>query len=196
MPSYMDLYRRWESQQWAVGDLDFTLDRAGLAEGDRPRPQGDAVVAPPVLQRRGARHRDAGALRLGGADARDRDLPVDPDGRRGAAHGVLRPVVARGGRHRRQGPDGAARGDPARHQRGLQHPLLRPPAVDRAAPGQQPERLRRLRRGRDDLPHRRRGHDRADRPALRARVDARASASPTAVSTAASRRSRATSRAT
>jgi ribonucleoside-diphosphate reductase beta chain len=23
----MDLYRRWESQQWAVGDLDFTLDR-------------------------------------------------------------------------------------------------------------------------------------------------------------------------
>jgi ribonucleoside-diphosphate reductase beta chain len=27
MPSYMDLYRRWESQQWAVGDLDFTLDR-------------------------------------------------------------------------------------------------------------------------------------------------------------------------
>src|SRR6202162_5991165 len=27
MPSYMDLYRRWESQQWAVADLDFTLDR-------------------------------------------------------------------------------------------------------------------------------------------------------------------------
>jgi len=27
MPSYMDLYRRWESQQWAVGDLDFSLDR-------------------------------------------------------------------------------------------------------------------------------------------------------------------------
>jgi ribonucleoside-diphosphate reductase beta chain len=27
MPSYMDLYRRWETQQWAVGDLDFTLDR-------------------------------------------------------------------------------------------------------------------------------------------------------------------------
>jgi ribonucleoside-diphosphate reductase beta chain len=23
----MDLYRRWESQQWSVGDLDFTLDR-------------------------------------------------------------------------------------------------------------------------------------------------------------------------
>ena len=28
MPSYLDLYRRWESQQWSVGDLDFTLDRA------------------------------------------------------------------------------------------------------------------------------------------------------------------------
>lgn len=27
MPSYMDLYRRWESQQWAVADLDFTRDR-------------------------------------------------------------------------------------------------------------------------------------------------------------------------
>jgi len=27
MPSYMDLYRRWESQQWKVADLDFTLDR-------------------------------------------------------------------------------------------------------------------------------------------------------------------------
>jgi ribonucleoside-diphosphate reductase beta chain len=27
MPSYMDLYRRWESQQWSVGDLDFSLDR-------------------------------------------------------------------------------------------------------------------------------------------------------------------------
>ena len=28
MPSYMDLYHRWETQQWAVSDLDFTLDRA------------------------------------------------------------------------------------------------------------------------------------------------------------------------
>jgi ribonucleoside-diphosphate reductase beta chain len=28
MPSYMDLYRRWESQQWAVSDLDFGPDRA------------------------------------------------------------------------------------------------------------------------------------------------------------------------
>ena len=27
MPSYLDLYRRWESQQWSVGELDFTLDR-------------------------------------------------------------------------------------------------------------------------------------------------------------------------
>jgi ribonucleoside-diphosphate reductase beta chain len=27
MPSYMDLYRRWESQQWKVGDIDFSLDR-------------------------------------------------------------------------------------------------------------------------------------------------------------------------
>jgi ribonucleoside-diphosphate reductase beta chain len=27
MPSNMDLNRRWESQQWSVGDLDFTLDR-------------------------------------------------------------------------------------------------------------------------------------------------------------------------
>jgi ribonucleoside-diphosphate reductase beta chain len=27
MPSYMDLYRRWEAQQWRVADLDFSLDR-------------------------------------------------------------------------------------------------------------------------------------------------------------------------
>ena len=27
MPSYMDLYRRWERQQWAVADLDFKPDR-------------------------------------------------------------------------------------------------------------------------------------------------------------------------
>src|SRR5437762_4623979 len=32
MPSYMDLYRRWESQQWTVGDLDFSLDRQDWLE--------------------------------------------------------------------------------------------------------------------------------------------------------------------
>ena len=32
MPSYMDLYRRWEAQQWAVSDLDFTLDRRDWEE--------------------------------------------------------------------------------------------------------------------------------------------------------------------
>ena len=31
-PSYMDLYRRWEAQQWAVADLDFTLDRQDWEE--------------------------------------------------------------------------------------------------------------------------------------------------------------------
>src|SRR5437879_1917057 len=34
MPSYMDLYRRWESQQWAVGDLDFSLDRQDWLESN------------------------------------------------------------------------------------------------------------------------------------------------------------------
>src|SRR5438309_3889975 len=32
MPSYMDLYRRWEKQQWAVADLDFEPDRKAWAE--------------------------------------------------------------------------------------------------------------------------------------------------------------------
>jgi ribonucleoside-diphosphate reductase beta chain len=32
MPSYMDLYRRWETQQWSVGDLDFSLDRQDWLE--------------------------------------------------------------------------------------------------------------------------------------------------------------------
>ena len=27
MPSYMDLYHRWERQQWAVSDIDFGPDR-------------------------------------------------------------------------------------------------------------------------------------------------------------------------
>src|SRR5437870_2979057 len=32
MPTYMDLYRRWEAQQWAVSDLDFSLDRQDWLE--------------------------------------------------------------------------------------------------------------------------------------------------------------------
>src|SRR3989440_8776552 len=34
MPSYMDLYSRWEAQQWAVGDLDFSLDRQDWLESN------------------------------------------------------------------------------------------------------------------------------------------------------------------
>src|ERR1700732_5642397 len=55
MPSYMDLYRRWESQQWAVADLDFTLDRQdwlpGAQAGRKKHPLGD----PPFFPRRGGR---------------------------------------------------------------------------------------------------------------------------------------------
>ena len=32
MPSYMDLYRRWERQQWAVSDLDFGPDKQRWGE--------------------------------------------------------------------------------------------------------------------------------------------------------------------
>ena len=32
MPSYMDLYRRWEAQQWSVGEIDFSLDRQDWLE--------------------------------------------------------------------------------------------------------------------------------------------------------------------
>src|SRR5499427_2685224 len=32
MPSYLDLYRRWEAQQWSVGDIDFSLDRQDWLE--------------------------------------------------------------------------------------------------------------------------------------------------------------------
>src|SRR5499427_4266572 len=32
MPSYLDLYRRWEAQQWSVGDIDFSLDRQDWVE--------------------------------------------------------------------------------------------------------------------------------------------------------------------
>jgi len=34
MPSYLDLYNRWESQQWSVADLDFTLDRQDWIDSD------------------------------------------------------------------------------------------------------------------------------------------------------------------
>src|SRR2546421_9059608 len=43
MPSYMDLYRRWEAQQWAVADLDFTLDREDWLQAtdlEKRRPSG------------------------------------------------------------------------------------------------------------------------------------------------------------
>lgn len=39
MPSYLDLYRRWETQQWAVSDLDFTPDKewwASVPEDEVP----------------------------------------------------------------------------------------------------------------------------------------------------------------
>ncbi len=32
MPTHMDLYRRWETQQWAVADIDFSLDRQDWLE--------------------------------------------------------------------------------------------------------------------------------------------------------------------
>jgi ribonucleoside-diphosphate reductase beta chain len=31
MPTYLDLFRRWEKQQWAVSDLDFTIDKRDWA---------------------------------------------------------------------------------------------------------------------------------------------------------------------
>src|SRR5947209_5323980 len=34
MPSYLDLFRRWETQQWAVADLDFGPDREAWLEAD------------------------------------------------------------------------------------------------------------------------------------------------------------------
>ena len=39
LPSYRDLYHRWEKQQWSTQDLDFSADReqwAGVAEENRP----------------------------------------------------------------------------------------------------------------------------------------------------------------
>src|SRR6266566_2155554 len=54
MPSYMDLYRRWESQQWSVGDLDFTLDRQDwLKATDLERKS--TLLSHPLLFKGGAR---------------------------------------------------------------------------------------------------------------------------------------------
>ncbi|TMF94629.1 MAG: hypothetical protein E6I05_03090 [Chloroflexi bacterium] len=102
MPSYMDLYRRWESQQWSVGDLDFSLDRQDWLESNE-------------LDRKATlwSHR----LFFNGEErvthAGDRNLPVDANGGRGAAHRLLPTVVARSRRHRRQKSRRAADRDPA-----------------------------------------------------------------------------------
>src|SRR6266581_4324126 len=46
MPSYMDLYRRWEAQQWAVADIDFSLDRQDWLEAtDRGFYRGFTAIA-------------------------------------------------------------------------------------------------------------------------------------------------------
>jgi len=97
MPSYMDLYRRWESQQWSVGDLDFTLDREDWLKSTELEKKSTlwshrlffngeervtSTLAPFVWPRPHPRSR----------------FPLDPDGRRGQAHGVLPALVARGGR--------------------------------------------------------------------------------------------------
>ena len=39
LPSYRELYHRWEKQQWSTQDLDFSIDRqnwAGVSEENRP----------------------------------------------------------------------------------------------------------------------------------------------------------------
>src|SRR5258706_14646484 len=49
MPSYMDLYRRWEVHQWAVFHIDLPLDRQGgfaFSEGGR---KATPWVHPPLF---------------------------------------------------------------------------------------------------------------------------------------------------
>src|SRR5712692_1538153 len=36
LPSYTDLYHKWERQQWAVQDLDFTIDKQHWAADAHP----------------------------------------------------------------------------------------------------------------------------------------------------------------
>ena len=111
------LYRRWEDSQWnpfddrprarpgAVGascaeaDQELDLLGPGLADGRRGADH-DEVLRP----RRRLRQRGGG------------DLPLDPAGRRGPAHAVLRPLPGRGGRlagdgrrPRRAGPGARSR---------------------------------------------------------------------------------------
>src|SRR2546427_10611312 len=66
MPSYMDLYRRWESQQWAVGDLDFTLDRQDWLQPNEPERKAKPWGHRPLCTGEERRTR-SGAPSVGGA---------------------------------------------------------------------------------------------------------------------------------
>src|SRR2546425_1374102 len=65
MPSYMDLYRRWGAPQWAVSDIDFTLERQGRVHATERDRQGPVWVPPLFFHRQGGRHPPPAPLRLG-----------------------------------------------------------------------------------------------------------------------------------
>src|SRR5260370_41683557 len=54
MPSYMDLYRRWEAQQWRGGGLAFPLGPPDSGVSTHPDTQGGTPCAPPLFPRRAA----------------------------------------------------------------------------------------------------------------------------------------------
>jgi len=173
MPSYMDLYRRWESQQWSVGDLDFTLDREDWLKASDLDRKATLLVAPPLLQRRGARDRDAGAFRLGG---RRRPRSKSSCRRRWSTRPGTR-SSSTGGGARWSAPTprilkdllAEIRPDANEGYNTLFYDRL-PSTAQRMASN--PKDFDAFVEGVTIYQHHRGGHHRANRPALRARVDA------------------------
>ena len=172
MPSYMDLYRRWESQQWSVGDLDFTLDRQDwLQASDLDR---KATLWSHRLFFNGEERVTATlAPFVWAAPTPEIEIFLSTQMVDEARHTVFfdrwwREVVGTDSKNLK---DLLAEIRPDTNE-GYNTLFYRPPAFGSSAYGEQPERLRRLRGGRDDLPHHRGGDYRPDRAALRARIDA------------------------
>ena len=170
--------------------------RVGFRRSDRRGTRVHAVEPVVVLPRRGARDDRAAAVRDRGAvDGRAR-LPVHADLRRGAAHGLLRPLL-QGGLRRRRGDAGRQpRPAAAEHEPAVGRAVRRHPARLRRGAPQGPDGHGRARARRDRLHDRDRGDARADRRALHpalpeggrpaARASARASPRSTATSRATS----------
>ncbi len=100
LPSYRELYLRWERQQWKTQDLDFAQDRIDnqrqKAEGNIRQLEESEKTYASFWIGRAPGHRRPAALRHRRPRHRAEAVPHHPGGRRGPPHGLLRPLLLRG----------------------------------------------------------------------------------------------------